>query len=231
VTAGLAERVARVRERVAEAARRAGRNQTEVTLIAVSKTHPPELVREAHRAGLTAFGENYVQELRAKQTALADIADLAWHFVGGLQRNKAKEVVGRVALLHALDGVPLAEALSRRAPAGVVQDVLVEVNVGGEASKAGVAPADLPALLGALPAFPGVRCRGLMAIPPPALRPEDNRPHFRALAALARAHGLAELSMGMSDDFEVAIEEGATLVRVGTAIFGPRAPKRGLGGG
>jgi pyridoxal phosphate enzyme (YggS family) len=206
----LAERVAAVRARVERAA--AGRP---VTLVAVSKTQPADAVRAACAAGLTTFGENYVQEWAGKQAALADLP-ITWHFVGHLQRNKAKDVAGRVALIHGVNSVELAAALDRRSPG--VQDVLVEVNLGGEASKAGVAPAELPALLDGIAALPRVRCRGLMCIPPPGA----GRPAFRALAALARAHALPELSMGMSDDFEEAIEEGATIVRVGTALFGPR---------
>jgi pyridoxal phosphate enzyme (YggS family) len=205
----LAERVAEVQARVARAA--GGRK---VTLVAVSKTHPAERVRAAHAAGLRVFGENYVKEWAEKRDALADL-DLEWHFVGHLQRNKAKDLAGKVALIHGVDGLALAQALDKRGE----QDVLVEVNLGGEASKAGVAPDALPALLEGIRALSRVRCRGLMCIPPPA---DDPRPHFRRLAELARQHGLAELSMGMSDDYEVAIEEGATIVRIGTAIFGPR---------
>jgi pyridoxal phosphate enzyme (YggS family) len=207
----LSERIASVQARVARAA--AGRA---VTLVAVTKTHPPERVREAHAAGLAIFGENYVQELAAKRAALADLA-IAWHFIGHLQKNKAKDVAGQVALIHGVDSLALAQAIDRRAPRP--QDVLVEVNVAGEATKAGVAPAALPELLDGMRGLANVRCRGLMTIPPFG---GDNRPHFRRLAELARAHGLPELSMGMSDDFEVAIEEGATIVRVGTALFGAR---------
>lgn len=206
----LAERIASVRARIARAA--AGRP---VELVAVTKTHPPEVVRAAHTAGLSAFGENYVQEWAQKREALAGL-DIAWHFIGHLQKNKAKDVVGRVALIHGVDNLALAQALDRRA--AEAQDILVEVNVGGEASKAGVAPPELAALLRDLRALDKVRCRGLMCIPPPG----RGRPGFRALAALAREHGLAELSMGMSEDFEEAIEEGATIVRVGSALFGPR---------
>jgi pyridoxal phosphate enzyme (YggS family) len=206
----LAERIADVRGRIARAA--GGRA---VKLVAVTKTHPAETVRAAHAAGLDCFGENYVQELNAKRAALADLG-LEWHFIGHLQRNKAKDVVNRVALIHGVDSVALAEALARRATAP--QDVLVEINVGGEASKAGVAPADLPAILAGLAPLELVRCLGLMAIPPPGA----GRASFRLLATLARDHGLPELSMGMSDDFEAAVEEGATIVRVGTALFGPR---------
>jgi pyridoxal phosphate enzyme (YggS family) len=215
----LAARIDAVRGRIERAA--AGRP---VTLCAVSKTHPPEAIREAAAAGLTVFGESYAQELSGKRQALADLA-LAWHFIGHLQRNKVKDVVG-VALIHGVDSLGLAETIDRRASGR--QDVLVEVNLAGEGSKSGVAPAALDPLLEALAGLARVRCRGLMCIPPLG---EDNRPRFRALATLARAHGLPELSMGMSDDYEVAIEEGATIVRVGTALFGERPPKTGAAGG
>ena len=226
-------RYAHIRERVTAAAERAGRAPESVTLIAVSKTHPAEAVRAAYAAGARDFGENYVQELRAKLGELASAgsaaAQASWHFIGTLQKNKAKDIVGRVALVHAVDSLELAAVLARRAAAsGVVQDFLVEVNLGGEASKGGVSSEDLPGLLGKIAALPDardVRCRGLMTIPPPARVAEDNRKYFRKLAALAKQEGLELLSMGMSDDFEVAIEEGATHVRVGTSIFGTRPVK------
>jgi pyridoxal phosphate enzyme (YggS family) len=230
----IAGRLERARERVARAAERAGRKPEDVTLIAVSKTHPTESIRAAFAAGARDFGENYVQELRAKQTELTDAGSAAagearCHYTGRLQKNKAKDVIGRVALVHAVDDLELAGVLARRAAAaGVSQDFLVEVNLAGERTKAGCYPADLPKLLDDIAALPDardVRCLGLMSIPPPANGPEDNRVHFRALATLARQRGLALLSMGMSGDFEVAIEEGATHVRVGTSIFGLRPPK------
>ncbi len=213
----LAERVVAVRARIAAACARAGRTDSAVTLCAVSKTHPAALVRAAYAAGLRDFGENYVQEFLPKAAELADL-DVRWHYIGHLQRNKAKDVVGRVALVHGVDSLALAEALDRRATAPV--SVLVQVNAGDEASKAGVAWDDVPALVAGIGRLARVRCRGLMAIPPPG---EDNRPRFRRLAELAASLELPELSMGMSDDFEEAIEEGATIVRIGTAIFGPRA--------
>jgi pyridoxal phosphate enzyme (YggS family) len=205
-----------VRARIAAACARAGRAEASVTLVAVAKTKPAEVVREAFAAGLSAIGENYVQELTAKQAALADLP-IAWHYIGRLQRNKAKDVAGKVALIHTVDSLALAEALDRRAAAP--QDVLVQVNLAGEEQKGGVGEAELPALLDGIAALAKVKCRGLMIIPPAE---GDNRRHFRALAELARKHALPELSMGMSDDFEVAIEEGATIVRVGSAIFGAR---------
>ncbi|MCC6995736.1 MAG: YggS family pyridoxal phosphate-dependent enzyme [Deltaproteobacteria bacterium] len=223
-----------VRERIARAARAAGRAPDAVRLIAVSKTMPGAAIRAAHAAGQRDFGENYAQELAGKLTELGDLPDLAWHFIGNLQRNKAKLVVGR-ACIHTLDGTALADELERRAAAaGIARvDTLIEVNVGGEAQKSGVAPADLPTLLDALAGRPHLRVGGLMCIPPAATDPEASRPHFRALARLRdelsrtpRAGiDLGHLSMGMSVDLEAAIAEGATLVRVGTAIFGERRPR------
>jgi pyridoxal phosphate enzyme (YggS family) len=194
-----------------------------VTLVAVSKTQPPEAIREAYAAGLRDFGENYAQEWRAKADALADLADLRWHFVGSLQTNKVKLLAGRVACVHAVDRLELARELGKRwAALGKTVRVLLEVNTGGEASKGGCAPADAEALAAAVRGVAGVELAGLMVIPPPD---EDPRPHFRALRALRDRLGLAELSMGMSGDWEAAIEEGSTMVRVGTAIFGARPPR------
>jgi PLP dependent protein len=213
VAAGLA----RVRERIAKACARAGRDPASVRLIAVSKTKPLELIREAAAAGQTIFAENYAQELREKADALPAVE---WHFVGALQTNKAKLVVGRAALIHTCDRLALAQELSKRAKAlGVTQRVLLEINVGREPQKAGALPEDASALLEQARALPALSCEGLMCIPPAA---GDPRPHFRSLRQLGQALGLRELSMGMSADYESAIEEGATLVRVGTAIFGER---------
>ncbi|HET9551419.1 MAG TPA: YggS family pyridoxal phosphate-dependent enzyme [Anaeromyxobacteraceae bacterium] len=191
-----------------------------VTLVAVSKTQPPEAIREAYAAGQRHFGENYAQEWRQKADALADLPELTWHFIGGLQTNKAKYLAGRVAWVHTVDRVELARELSRRcAAAGATVRVFLEVNVGGEARKSGCAPADAPALLEAVRALPALEPVGLMCIPPAE---GDPRPHFQALRALRDRLGLAELSMGMSADWRVAVEEGATFVRVGTALFGAR---------
>jgi len=213
----IARRLGEVQERVRRAAERAGRDPASIALVAVSKGQPADAVREAHAAGQRLFGENYVQELRAKASALSDLADLRWHFIGHLQRNKAKDVAGVVSCVETVGSERLAEALARHAPGPL--DVLVQVNVAGEAQKSGCAPAELDAIAERVRRCPPLLLRGLMTVPP---FEGDPRPHFRALAALSRARGLPELSMGMSGDLETAIEEGATIVRVGTAIFGAR---------
>jgi hypothetical protein len=193
-----------------------------VTLVAVSKSQPAEAIREAHAAGQRHFGENYVQEWRAKAEALADLPDLAWHFVGGLQTNKVKYLAGRVHLVHTVDREELGREIARRwAGQGATARVLVEVNVGREPGKAGCDPDGVPRLVEALRALPRLEVAGLMCIPPADLEP---RPFFAGLRRMRDDLGLRELSMGMSGDFPVAIEEGATLVRVGTAIFGERPP-------
>lgn len=228
----MAARIAAVRARIDAAIARRGPGPA-VRLLGVSKRHPLAAIETAAAAGLTDFGENYAQELRDKQRARPD-APWRWHYIGALQRNKVKLVVG-CALVHSVDRPDLLPPLQSRAAAmDRVQDVLVQVNVAGEPGKAGVAPDALPALLDRFAALSHVRCRGLMLIPPEG-SPEQTRPHFAALRDLARRHGreerlhveLRELSMGMSADFAVAIEEGATVVRVGTAIFGPRPPADG----
>jgi pyridoxal phosphate enzyme (YggS family) len=231
--AGIAARWRAVTARVAAACERAGRAPAEVTLVAVSKTHPAEAVRAAAAAGARDFGENYAQELAAKREACgggaADAApgELRWHFIGRLQRNKAKLVAGKVALVHAVDSLELAEELARRA-AGVVQPILLSVNVAGEATKGGSSPDAAAALAAALAKVPGVRLDGLMTMPPPSDDPEASRPSFLALRALRDrlqqelGAPLPALSMGMSGDYEVAIACGATHVRIGTAIFGVR---------
>src|SRR5713101_6612779 len=196
----------RVRERIARAAERAGRRAGDVLLIAVSKTVEAERIRQAVAAGVAALGENRVQEARAKIAELG--RPVPWHLVGQLQTNKAKEAVELFDLIHSLDRAEL-----------------VQVNVAGERQKGGVAPDGLGALLDTVGTLDHLRVRGLMTIPPEAADGEAARAWFRALAKLGARHGLAELSMGMSADFEVAIEEGATMVRVGMAVFGPRPPR------
>jgi pyridoxal phosphate enzyme (YggS family) len=224
----IADGLARVRARIAAAERAAGRPPGSARLVAVSKKMTADDVRAALAAGQRVFGESYGQELRDKRAALAaETPAPEWHFIGPLQGNKVKYVAGQVALVHSVDSLALAEAIEAR---GAPQACLVQVNVAAEASKHGVAPGALGALLDRFSAFAHLRCLGLMLIPPLGADPEAARPHFAALRALrdaeqARARpnvDLAELSMGMSDDVEVAIAEGATLVRMGTAIFGRR---------
>jgi pyridoxal phosphate enzyme (YggS family) len=229
----IARNLAAVRERLRHAERSAGRPEGSARLVAVSKTMPLDDLRAALAAGQRDFGENYAQELRDKRAALAAEGGPTWHFIGPLQSNKVKYLAGSVGLVHTLDAAELLDELERRtardAPAAV-QECLVQVNVAGEAQKRGVAPAGLPALLDRFADHPHLRCVGLMLIPPFTDDPEAARPHFAALRRLRDEHGrrdrprveLRELSMGMSHDLEVAVAEGATLVRVGTAIFGAR---------
>ncbi len=217
--------LARVRERIARAAERAGRRAEDVLLVGVSKTVDLDRIRRAIEAGVPALGENWVQEARGKIAELGH--PVPWHLIGHLQTNKARDAVEQFDVVQSLDRLDLARELDKRARARVVE-TLVEVNVGGEASKSGVMPDGLGALLEAIAALPSVKVRGLMAIPPEGKEPDDSRVWFRALRKLGEQHGLRELSMGMSGDFEVAIEEGATIVRVGTLIFGPRPPRGGV---
>jgi len=215
----VAANLAAVRARIARAAERAGRDPGSVHLIAVSKTKPAALVRAALAAGAMDFGENYVQEAVAKRAEVG--AGGRWHLIGHLQRNKAARAVETFDCIQTVDSAALGTALARHAAEQQrTIHVLVEVRLGGEATKSGVDPEALPALLAELQS-PALVVDGLMTVPPPG-DPEAARPHFRTLRALGERAGLRELSMGMSDDFEVAIEEGATMVRVGRAIFGAR---------
>jgi pyridoxal phosphate enzyme (YggS family) len=214
-----------VLDRVRAAETRTGRPPGSVEVVAVSKLQTSEAIRAAYAAGARAFGENYAQELRDKSEALSDLQGLRWHAIGPLQTNKARYVARSAHVFHALDRPEVAQELSRRRT-GTPLDVYVEVNVAGEGTKSGVTPSALAALLDAVEPLPGLRLVGLMTMPPLATA-DEVRPLFRALAALGREHGLAGLSMGSTHDFESAIEEGATVVRVGTAIFGER-PHRGL---
>jgi pyridoxal phosphate enzyme (YggS family) len=220
--ATVATRVGAVRRRIAAAAERAGRDPAEVTLVAVAKLHPVEAIRAALDAGVTDVGENYAQELEAKAAALEGTG-VRWHFVGRLQRNKAGVVVAVRALVHSLASLPLAQALGRRAhAAGTVARALVQVELDQRPAAHGVRPADLDGFVRAARAVEGLEVAGLMVMPAPAPDPAAYRPLFRRAAKLARDLGLGQLSMGMTDDLEVAVEEGATMVRVGTAVFGPR---------
>jgi hypothetical protein len=224
---GIAESLREVRARIAAACGRAGRDPAAVTLVAVAKSFPVQRIDEALACGQRVFGENRVQEALAKIWRVSPGA--RWHLVGHLQRNKARQVVGRFELIHSLDGEALARELDRRAAAaGIVQGVLIEVNVAREATKHGVDEEELERLLDAVLPMAHLEVRGLMAIPPPPVRPEDSRGYFARLreardrCASRFGRAFPELSMGMTDDYEVAIEEGATLVRIGRAIFGER---------
>ena len=225
--------LAAVRERIAAAARRAGRCPEEIALMAVSKTFPPEIIREAYHAGQRLFGENRVQEFADKLGALQELAGAEWHLIGHLQTNKAAKAAELFSAVDSVDSLRLAERLNAAAEkAGKRLPALIEINVGGEAAKSGVAPdsAELDRLLAATPQLTALQFRGLMTIPPFTDDPQQARPYFRRLRELrdqiAARHlpgvNLNVLSMGMSHDFEVAIEEGSTCVRVGTAIFGER---------
>jgi pyridoxal phosphate enzyme (YggS family) len=224
------ENIARVEERLAAACRRSGRRREDVRLVAISKTHPPELIRAAFDAGLRDFGENRVQEAKAKRPALSDL-DATWHLVGHLQTNKARAARDLFHWVHSVDSLRLAEKVAEAAAPGAERlPVLIEVNLGEEASKAGVRSDEVAELAERISRLPTLELRGLMVIPPFLPDAEAVRPHFRQLRTLAREIAarnlpdvsMRELSMGMSHDFEVAVEEGATIVRVGTAIFGAR---------
>ncbi len=218
-----ADRLEAVRLRIAEACRRSDRSLEDVTLVAVTKGVAPQQVEAAHRAGVRHFGENRVQEAQDKLPQLADLSPRpTWHMVGHLQTNKVKTALSLFDIIQSVDSLHLAEAISRRAPQSARVPVLLEVNVAGEAAKYGFAPDELPAQTDAIRSLSGIEVRGLMTVAPLADDPENVRPVFRELRRLNESLGLRELSMGMTDDFEVGVEEGATIVRVGRAVFGER---------
>jgi PLP dependent protein len=230
----ISQNISEVRDRIASAARRAGRRPEEIALMAVSKTHPPERIREAHAAGQRLFGENLVQEFAGKASALADLQGAEWHMIGHLQTNKASKATELFNAVDSVDSVKLAEKLDGAARSlSRKLAVLIEINVGGESAKSGVAPdsRELEDLLLAAPRFEALEFRGLMTVPPFTDDPDEARPYFRKLRDLRDKISKRELpsvsmdalSMGMSHDFEVAIEEGSTCIRVGTAIFGERS--------
>jgi len=230
--ASIPQNILQVRARIAAASRAFLRVTPPVSLLAVSKTCPADAVREAHAAGQRDFGENYVQEALAKIEALADLRpDIAWHLIGPLQSNKTREVAARFDWVHSVDRLKLAQRLSDQRPPDLPPlQVCLQVNISGEDSKSGVAPGETLALARAVAALPRLTLRGLMAIPEPAAEFEAQRAPHRALRELlealnAKGLGLDTLSMGMSADLEAAVAEGATLVRIGTAIFGERAAK------
>jgi PLP dependent protein len=230
------ENIADLQAKLEQSAKRARRNSAEITLMAVTKTHPPERIREAYNAGLRLFGENRVQEFSAKAPFLSDLPGAEWHMIGHLQSNKSAKAAELFTAIDSVDSLKLAEKLNTAAQSlNKVLEVLIEVNVGGEAAKSGVAPdsSELENLLTAAPRLEALKFRGLMTVPPHTEDPQGARPYFRQFRTLrdqiaARnlpAISMEILSMGMSHDFEVAIEEGSTCIRIGTAIFGERPKK------
>lgn len=218
----IAEGLKSVQVRIAAACAAAQRNVSEVKLVAVSKMHPAAAIREAYALGQRSFGENYVQELVKKSNELSDLRDIEWHLIGHLQRNKVKEVTRITHVVETVDSERLALAIAERATyEKKIQNVLIQVNVGGEGQKSGCLVSELAALVATVRAQASLNLRGLMTVPPEG-DAETTRPYFAQLRSLAAREGLHELSMGMSGDLEAAIAEGATSIRVGTAIFGQR---------
>lgn len=213
------DRLEQVEERIARACARAGRRREEITLIAVTKVFPPEVIREAYDLGLRDFGENYVQEFESKKPRLAGLAGARFHLIGHLQSNKSRRAAELFDVIQTVDSPKLARRLNE---AGKPLEVMIEVKLSEEESKSGVGEEVTPALVDAVRACARLNLTGLMTMPPWSEDPEASRPYFRRLRALAERCGVRGLSMGMSHDFETAIEEGATHIRVGTALFGPR---------
>ena len=225
----LSDNLSEVQKRIERAARRAGRNPDEIKLIAVSKTKPVEMIREIYAAGIRDFGENKVQEITAKSPVLPE--DINWHMIGHLQRNKVKQVIDKACLIHSVDSMRLAHQISEDAvKKGITVPILLEVNIAGEESKYGFTAEETSQILPDIAALPGITVKGLMTSAPFVENPEENRQYFRLMKQLCvdlKAQNIDNtdmdyLSMGMTNDFEVAVEEGATHVRVGTAIFGER---------
>ncbi len=215
----LSERLARVEDRIQTAARHAGRARSEITLIAVTKKFPASVMREAYQLGMRVFGENYVQEFEAKHRDLAGLGNAEFHLIGHLQSNKARPAAELFQTIQTVDSPKLARRLDQ---IGKSLEVMLEVKLSEEEAKAGAAPEELPALIEAVQGCANLRLTGLMTMPPWSDDPEAARPYFRRLTGLARQHGLEKISMGMSHDLEAAIEEGASHIRIGTALFGPR---------
>jgi PLP dependent protein len=221
----LKQRLEDVESRIARAAARAGRSRPDIQLVAVTKKFPAAVIREAFELGLRDFGENYVQEFDEKRAELSSCAGARYHFIGHLQSNKAKKAAEIFQVIHTVDSAKLARRLDAEAGAAGLHpgiDVLIEVKLSNEPAKAGAGPGEVPALVEAIRGCPHLRLLGLMTMPPWSDDAETSRPYFARLRELAAGNGLRQLSMGMSHDLEVAIEEGATIVRVGTALFGPR---------
>ncbi|MBI3209786.1 MAG: YggS family pyridoxal phosphate-dependent enzyme [Candidatus Solibacter usitatus] len=218
----LAERLEIVNDRLEKVLARTGRRREEITLLAVTKVFPAQSILDAYHLGLREFGENYVQEFEGKHPAVSHLSGARFHLIGHLQSNKARRAAELFQVIQTVDSGKLARRLNE---AGGPLDIMIEVKLSAEDAKAGAAPAELPALLDAVRECANLRLTGLMTMPPWSDDSEAARPYFRQLAALAKPHGLQQLSMGMSHDFETAIEEGSTCIRVGTALFGRRVKK------
>ncbi len=215
----LRQRLEQVEERIQTAVRSAGRKRDDITLVAVTKKFSPEIIREAYQLGLRVFGENYVQEFEDKHPALTDLPDAEFHLIGHLQSNKTRVASDLFQVIETVDSEKLARRLDQ---SGKPLEVMIEVKLSAEQSKAGAAPDQLATLIEAIRTCPHLHLTGLMTMPPWSDDPEETRPYFKQLAQLAREHSLNRLSMGMSHDLEAAIEEGATHIRIGTALFGAR---------
>ncbi|MBX7149108.1 YggS family pyridoxal phosphate-dependent enzyme [bacterium] len=214
----IAQNLEKIKKEIKEACAACSRNPESITLIAVSKTKPITAILEAKQAGQNDFGENYTHELIEKYQP-----DIRFHFIGHLQSRKVKDVIGKTVLIHTLDSLKLAKEINKQAAKlNIVQECLIQVMVEEEKTKSGINPDDLPILLKECSALSHIKITGLMCIPPPEQDPEKSRPYFKTMKQLADKNQISELSMGMSHDFKVAIEEGATMIRVGTAIFGKR---------
>ena len=221
--ANLRERLEQVEERIQRAVARSGRRRSDVTLMAVTKKFPPDIICEAYARGLRCFGENYVQEFESKYASVAALDGAQFHLIGHLQSNKARLAAGLFQTIETVDSEKLASRLNEAARAlGILLEVMIEVKLSPEESKVGTPPESLPDLIAAIANGAHLNLTGLMTMPPWNDDPEQTRPYFRRLAELAHRYGLAKLSMGMSHDFEAAIEEGATHIRVGRGLFGPR---------
>ncbi|OMH40629.1 YggS family pyridoxal phosphate-dependent enzyme [Desulfurobacterium indicum] len=225
---GIKENLMKIQEKITKAAERAGRKPEEITLLAASKTRTPQEIREAFNAGIKVFGENRVQEARDKIPALSDLP-IEWHFIGHLQKNKAKYVVKMFELIHSVDSKALVEELQKRADKeNKIQKVLIEVKLSPEETKHGCKEGEVPELIDTILSSPNLQLLGFMTIPPYFENAEDVRPYFQRLRNIKEKmeeefkRNFPHLSMGMSHDFEIAVEEGATIVRIGTALFGPR---------
>jgi len=218
----LRTRLTAVRERIARAAERTGRNPSEITLLAVTKMFPAAIIREAYEEGLREFGENYVQELESKAPEMGPVPGARFHLIGHLQSNKSKKAAELFQVIQTVDSAKLARRLNEAAGVDPMLDVMLEVKLAEEPAKSGAAPCELPELIAEVGRCGHLRLVGLMTMPPWSEDAESSRPYFRRLRELAEQHGLSGLSMGMSHDLETAIEEGATCVRVGTALFGKR---------